>query len=1713
MKTAEGKVVVLGSQGVGKTSLIGRYMGKVFNRHENPTIGACFLNCNLNFEDARIKLQVWDTAGQERFRSMAPMYYRNANAAMLVFDLTEYSTFSAIKSWVTELQRNVEETMVLVVVGNKSDLVQQRQVDDEDAREYATKIGATYYETSVLHNEGIEAVFLAIGIGLLKLQSGNDMETSLRIGEFSSSSCMRINGMPPAPSIEESPQNMSIAYAIHEKPFTCYCYTRVAIGSKLSDTDVFSSVTVASISECEDECSKRRNSCNAFAFGIGIKGNGTCALSTKMPKFEELESHIDYDVYLRSQRSPDCEPDRLYKMGSGGIGQERRNETRPTTRFGSGLLGPTMPSVQSSSRIMGMPNVANNPPYQQGYTSSFDDERRIGDILRNKGPLTGNNPFGTKTEKIDNYNDLYPNRKFAFDHRINYDPNGGRSDFSGPFFQNPFADVNRLNLASQFDSDLHSYKTLTVHNGPFEVFSGRILIHDAAGKYKSPTDFGFWNDPIKNRNTLANHRLNQHRDHRLPDNAYKSHGIITKPKQNELVTGNRDIEKVPAARPSIDGSYGFGSNGAKTSYEGFKATPAVIWRPGSFDAFPGFGAKISEKSKSCYRRLLSGKKSLELHVRRAIECERIEDCHRACDYEKLFACEGFNYRRIGHGTRGMCEMTSIPYSRMDLHRDFVSDPQCDYYEKDPNCVANTAGTRPSWWNQPSRPSQTYGIPSGGRPDVSRKRFGNLTKFTFTQLLKRESKCASLFPYPPAPTSILIRAKIINARPYTPDRRPLNEVPRPLDYDRRPLKEIPRPLDFDRRPANEIPRPLDYPHHRPVEHDRRPPVIYGEPHRVLFDDTFGQRGYPDEGSIRSGYPVLRPEDGFHHSGRFPPSRPSDDDFYDRNLPWPRYPKYPDRRIDHGPTHDIGTNEIGPYLPEHRKDPSRDWDPYGTTYGGSYGYNTNYVGNKFDIPKYYPKQRPKPQRPYENEQFYGEFYNYGGAFGYGDNYIPADQDPLYGDVGKTDECSVRAGAGFRLGRGVVRKTYLTPNLDQCESLCVNEQNYICMSFSYRYNVAPTDPTDNCLLSDVSYKNLNFYTDLEPDRDYDIYAMIANSRTCGTKRGPSQHPPDECFWRVRSGYGMPDDVVRKSIIVDSLGECQVECTVAHDFTCRSFAYKYGLDQGRQDILTNCYLSDWQSQDINPSNMPDMDGAELYERGSFGRGCQPYSVPFFNTGRFNGKQFSQEDEICYSGYDKPCKLTPYAVLLATYVNSEQNCRQKCSRMRESDSIPCMSYSYKITTHGTEENCLLSDVPIRDLRPGLDYVHDDDHVLYAWKDLDPQCVVTGYSIDDDHAFGGPGPLRPSLPGPSYPNYHPAGADYPSMRPDDAHPDPRPFFTMPKPNGHHHGVRPYDPDRPDPIKPYRPGYSGYDDKFAYGIRPGEIGYGHESFYPGEYSTFRYYTVNGYPCKRGTKCEKNKIAGFWSCETEGSEFGSWDYCCTPSQHCGFSQGYHYPWCHVGVSEDQWRPCSENYFPYLPSPRPSVHGPSGGDDDHHHRLDPHGGPGYYGRHWPITYLHREPPPNCTDSFASADNSGNRRTNETTPATAEKPTSIAMSTETSDGNSTTADTRAYRRRLRTRMTPANNDTRRDRPIYLRKTGVQPLTANHAHRPGVRAARIEQVSKPPRAVPLGGHTPHTVTASPRPTAAAAGGAGAQLERVRLDGGMIKVPLIAPNNSLPTGT
>lgn len=234
--------------------------------------------------------------------------------------------------------------------------------------------------------------------------------------------------------------------------------------------------------------------------------------------------------------------------------------------------------------------------------------------------------------------------------------------------------------------------------------------------------------------------------------------------------------------------------------------------------------------------------------------------------------------------------------------------------------------------------------------------------------------------------------------------------------------------------------------------------------------------------------------------------------------------------------------------------------------------------------------------------------------------------------------------------------------------------------RYNILTTNPTDNCLLSDQSYQDLNFYTDLEPNRDYDSYVLISDQKICYLKQSASRYPLEECFSRVRSGFTMPMDITRKSIFVNDFGECQFACTTLRKFVCRSFVFKYPMlnrrVHGHQHVSTNCLLSDLPADQINPNKMPDMDGAELYERNTFSYGCETYPSPYFISNTITSHKDKESlprqiDEICYSEYHRPCKLMSHAVVSSMRAVRKSDCRRKCSAMRNTGVIPCMSFNY----------------------------------------------------------------------------------------------------------------------------------------------------------------------------------------------------------------------------------------------------------------------------------------------------------------------------------------------------------------------------------------------------------------------------------------------------------
>ncbi|KAL1475881.1 hypothetical protein MTO96_019104 [Rhipicephalus appendiculatus] len=126
--TTEVKVCLLGDSGVGKSSILQRFVYNTFNSSAESTIGASFMMKNLVLHDRTFKFNIWDTAGQERYRALAPMYYRGAGAAVIVYDITSMESFNAVQSWVRELQLHGDPNIALGIAGNKCDLEDHREV-------------------------------------------------------------------------------------------------------------------------------------------------------------------------------------------------------------------------------------------------------------------------------------------------------------------------------------------------------------------------------------------------------------------------------------------------------------------------------------------------------------------------------------------------------------------------------------------------------------------------------------------------------------------------------------------------------------------------------------------------------------------------------------------------------------------------------------------------------------------------------------------------------------------------------------------------------------------------------------------------------------------------------------------------------------------------------------------------------------------------------------------------------------------------------------------------------------------------------------------------------------------------------------------------------------------------------------------------------------------------------------------------------------------------------------------------------------------------------------------------------------------------------------------------------------------------------------------------------------------------------------------------
>ncbi|KAF3777863.1 Ras-related protein [Nymphaea thermarum] len=156
------KIVLIGDSGVGKSNLLSRFTRNEFCLESKSTIGVEFATRTLQVEGRTVKAQIWDTAGQERYRAITSAYYRGALGALLVYDVTKPTTFENVGRWLKELRDHADSNIVIMLIGNKTDLKHLRAVATEDAQTFSEKEGLSFLETSALEATNVEKAFQTI---------------------------------------------------------------------------------------------------------------------------------------------------------------------------------------------------------------------------------------------------------------------------------------------------------------------------------------------------------------------------------------------------------------------------------------------------------------------------------------------------------------------------------------------------------------------------------------------------------------------------------------------------------------------------------------------------------------------------------------------------------------------------------------------------------------------------------------------------------------------------------------------------------------------------------------------------------------------------------------------------------------------------------------------------------------------------------------------------------------------------------------------------------------------------------------------------------------------------------------------------------------------------------------------------------------------------------------------------------------------------------------------------------------------------------------------------------------------------------------------------------------------------------------------------------------------------------------------------------------
>jgi len=172
------KVVFLGEQSVGKTSLITRFMYDSFDTTYQATIGIDFLSKTMYLEDRTVRLQLWDTAGQERFRSLIPSYIRDSTVAVVVYDITNATSFQQVNKWIDDVRTERGHDVIIMLVGNKTDLADKRQVPIDEGEKKAQDLNVMFIETSAKAGYNVKQLFKRIAAALPGMDSAADAKAN-----------------------------------------------------------------------------------------------------------------------------------------------------------------------------------------------------------------------------------------------------------------------------------------------------------------------------------------------------------------------------------------------------------------------------------------------------------------------------------------------------------------------------------------------------------------------------------------------------------------------------------------------------------------------------------------------------------------------------------------------------------------------------------------------------------------------------------------------------------------------------------------------------------------------------------------------------------------------------------------------------------------------------------------------------------------------------------------------------------------------------------------------------------------------------------------------------------------------------------------------------------------------------------------------------------------------------------------------------------------------------------------------------------------------------------------------------------------------------------------------------------------------------------------------------------------------------------------------